>query len=61
VVAAGAPQEIVTEQLVRDVFGIESCIIPDPATGAPLVLPAPPRQPCLDVMPVAAEAVGRHA
>lgn len=41
VVAAGDPREVVTERLVRDVFGIETCVLADPQTGAPLVLPSP--------------------
>lgn len=38
--AAGAPIDVVTDALVRDVFGLESSVIPDPLTGKPLVLPA---------------------
>lgn len=38
-VAAGPPGEVLTEKLVLDVFGLRSRIIPDPDTGAPLVLP----------------------
>lgn len=39
VMAQGAPDEIVTEQLVCDVFGVACRIIPDPVTGTPLVVP----------------------
>lgn len=39
VVAAGNPAEIVTEELVRTVFDLESRILPDPVTGTPLVVP----------------------
>ncbi|MEY9953003.1 ABC transporter ATP-binding protein [Leifsonia sp. EB34] len=39
VVAAGAPAEVVTADLVRDVFGVESVIAPDPVAGTPLVVP----------------------
>jgi iron complex transport system ATP-binding protein len=47
VVAAGDPREVVTETLVREVFGLPSRIVPDPVTGKPLVLPAdrPPAAP----------------
>lgn len=38
-VAAGTPEEIITADLVRDVFGVESHIVPDPVSGSPLVLP----------------------
>jgi ABC-type cobalamin/Fe3+-siderophores transport system ATPase subunit len=39
VVAEGAPREIVTPDLVQFVFGVECLTIPDPVTGAPLVIP----------------------
>ncbi len=38
-VAQGPPGEVVTEELVRDVFGLEARVIPDPVSGTPLVLP----------------------
>jgi iron-siderophore transport system ATP-binding protein len=38
--AAGAPSEIVDGDFVRDVFGLEACVIDDPVTGTPLCLPA---------------------
>jgi iron complex transport system ATP-binding protein len=37
--ALGAPSDVITAELVRDVFGLESTVIPDPLTGKPLVLP----------------------
>ncbi|MFD8238152.1 ABC transporter ATP-binding protein, partial [Streptomyces albidoflavus] len=37
VVAEGAPSDIVTEQLVSDVFGMRCSVVPDPASGTPLV------------------------
>lgn len=39
VVAAGDPAEIVTEELVRTVFELESRVVPDPVTNTPLVVP----------------------
>jgi iron complex transport system ATP-binding protein len=39
VVAAGVPSEIVTPDLVRDVFGLDSQVVPDPVSGTPLVVP----------------------
>ncbi|WP_280387313.1 ABC transporter ATP-binding protein [Nocardia wallacei] len=39
VVAAGAPREIVTAELVREVFDLGCRIVDDPETGAPLVVP----------------------
>ncbi|MFF5975505.1 ABC transporter ATP-binding protein [Streptomyces sp. NPDC012769] len=42
VVAEGAPGEVVTAELVREVFGLESVVVPDPVTGSPLVVPGAP-------------------
>ncbi|WP_285320783.1 ABC transporter ATP-binding protein [Pseudarthrobacter sp. lyk4-40-TYG-27] len=39
VTAAGTPADVVTEHLVRDVFGLESRVIPDPVSGTPLIIP----------------------
>ncbi|GAB2947270.1 ABC transporter ATP-binding protein [Micromonospora polyrhachis] len=39
VVAAGAPREILTADLVRDVFGLDCVVVPCPVTGAPMVVP----------------------
>nr|WP_308288182.1 ABC transporter ATP-binding protein [Streptomyces corallincola] len=40
VVAEGAPADIVTAELVEEVFGLRCQVIEDPATGTPLVVPA---------------------
>jgi iron complex transport system ATP-binding protein len=37
--AAGAPGEVLTADAVREVFGLESRVVPDPVSGAPMVLP----------------------
>ncbi|WP_405955978.1 ABC transporter ATP-binding protein [Streptomyces phaeochromogenes] len=42
IVAAGPPSEIVTADLVREVFGLECVVVPDPVTGSPLVVPGAP-------------------
>ncbi|MEU8762235.1 ABC transporter ATP-binding protein [Streptomyces sp. NPDC048659] len=42
VVAEGPPSEIVTAELVREVFGLDSVVVPDPVTGSPLVVPGAP-------------------
>ncbi|MFG3056177.1 ABC transporter ATP-binding protein [Kitasatospora sp. NPDC048239] len=42
IVAQGAPGEVVTAELVREVFGLESVVVPDPVTGTPLVVPGAP-------------------
>ncbi len=39
VVAAGSPSEVITEGLVSSVFGLDSLIVTDPVSGAPMVLP----------------------
>ncbi|WP_291796181.1 ABC transporter ATP-binding protein, partial [Brevibacterium sp.] len=38
-VASGTPAEILTEQRVREVFGLDCRILTDPDTGTPVVLP----------------------
>jgi iron complex transport system ATP-binding protein len=38
--AIGGPDEVITEVLVKEVFGLESRVIGDPLTGKPLVLPS---------------------
>ncbi|MGR3939464.1 ABC transporter ATP-binding protein [Streptomyces sp. BRA346] len=42
VVARGRPSEVVTAELVREVFGLEAVVVPDPVTGSPLVVPGAP-------------------
>ena len=39
VVAEGRPAEVVTEELVADVFGVRARVLPDPETGTPMVVP----------------------
>lgn len=45
IVAEGHPADIVTAELVREVFGLEAVIVPDPVTGSPLVVPGAPWSP----------------
>ncbi|MFJ1600021.1 ABC transporter ATP-binding protein [Streptomyces sp. NPDC088261] len=45
VVAEGEPGAVVTAELVREVFGLESVVVPDPVTGSPLVVPGAPYRP----------------
>jgi iron complex transport system ATP-binding protein len=40
VVACGPPDEVVTEELVRDVFDVEVRVVEDPVTGGPMCIPA---------------------
>ncbi|MGD9958045.1 ABC transporter ATP-binding protein [Nocardioides sp.] len=37
--AAGDPADVLTTTVVRDVFGMDSQVIPDPVSGRPMVLP----------------------
>ncbi|MFC3965708.1 ABC transporter ATP-binding protein [Nocardia jiangsuensis] len=39
IVATGAPARVVTAELVREVFALDSRVIADPETGTPLVIP----------------------
>ncbi|GAA3691208.1 hypothetical protein GCM10023081_30820 [Arthrobacter ginkgonis] len=39
IVAAGRPADVVTEDLVSEVFGLPCRVVPDPVAGTPLVLP----------------------
>ncbi|MEU5923024.1 ABC transporter ATP-binding protein [Streptomyces antimycoticus] len=44
IVARGRPGDIVTADLVHEVFGLASVVVPDPVTGSPLVVPGTPWQ-----------------
>jgi iron complex transport system ATP-binding protein len=37
--AVGAPADVLTAELVEDVFGVPCRVVPDPETGTPLVVP----------------------
>lgn len=39
IVAEGAPGEVLTAGLVRDVFGLDSVVVADPVVGTPMVVP----------------------
>ena len=41
IVAHGRPEEVVTAEMVEEVFGLAVRVISDPLTGTPLVLPLP--------------------
>ncbi|MFI7383427.1 ABC transporter ATP-binding protein [Streptomyces sp. NPDC049813] len=45
IVAEGAPEKVVTAELVREVFGLPCVVVPDPVTGSPLVVPGTPWSP----------------
>ncbi|MEU2162128.1 ABC transporter ATP-binding protein [Streptomyces sp. NPDC019208] len=42
IVAEGHPTDIVTAELVEEVFGLASIVVADPVTGSPLVVPGAP-------------------
>jgi len=42
--AEGNPGDIVTEQLVHDVFGLRALVIEDPVSGTPMIVPAKRRR-----------------
>jgi iron complex transport system ATP-binding protein len=39
IVAAGPPDEVVTQEVVQDVFGLDCLVVPCPVSGRPLVVP----------------------
>ena len=39
VVAQGAPADVVDAALMQEVFGLPSLVMPNPATGTPMVVP----------------------
>ncbi|WP_203741386.1 ABC transporter ATP-binding protein [Actinoplanes cyaneus] len=41
IVAQGPPAEVFTVELLAEVFGLTAMVVPDPATGTPLVVPLP--------------------
>ncbi|WP_278313872.1 ABC transporter ATP-binding protein [Lolliginicoccus levis] len=43
VVASGPPREVVTPELVREVFGVDCIVVDDPLSGTPMVIPRPRR------------------
>lgn len=41
-VAVGRPAEVLTRERIRDTFGIECVVVPDPVGGTPMVVPTGP-------------------
>ncbi|THF81652.1 ABC transporter ATP-binding protein [Cohnella fermenti] len=37
--AEGEPSEVITSELIKDVFGLDSTVISDPVSGSPLIVP----------------------
>ncbi|MGW3628095.1 ABC transporter ATP-binding protein [Streptomyces sp. NPDC000880] len=59
VVAEGAPADVVTAELVEQVFGVKSQVIDDPESGTPLVVPAARRRTATAVSAGAADRGSR--
>lgn len=45
IAAQGDPREIVTAELIADVFGLPCRVMDDPETGTPMIVPAARRRP----------------
>ena len=58
IVAEGAPVDIVTAELVEEVFGLRCRVIADPETGTPLIVPARGRRARIGDPAAPQEAVG---
>lgn len=43
IVTTGHPRDVVTAELIEDVFGLRALVVPDPVTGTPSVVPLDPR------------------
>ena len=39
IAAEGTPHDVITESIVREVFGLEAKVVPDPVSGTPLLIP----------------------
>ena len=40
IAAAGTPADVITAELVREVFGLDCIVVDDPVSGTPMVVPA---------------------
>lgn len=52
VLADGAPWEVITPEVLATAFGLDALVIPDPASGRPLVVPLDPIEPQRTAPPV---------
>lgn len=43
IVTTGDPADVMTPQLVEEVFGLKALVVPDPVTGTPTIVPLDPR------------------
>jgi iron complex transport system ATP-binding protein len=58
IVAEGIPEEVITEQVVQDVFGLAVKVIPDPVAGTPMVVPIGRHTTRITAPPAALPAAG---
>ena len=52
VVTTGSPEEVMTPDLVHEVFGLRAMVVPDAVTGTPSLVPLDPRSEGVDLAPV---------
>ncbi|MFT3943950.1 MAG: ABC transporter ATP-binding protein [Ancrocorticia sp.] len=45
IIRTGSPKQVITAELISEVFGMEALIVPDPVTGTPTVVPLDARYP----------------
>lgn len=43
IVTTGTPHQVITADLIAEVFGLRALVVPDPVTGTPAVVPLDPR------------------
>jgi iron complex transport system ATP-binding protein len=63
IVAVGAPQDVITRELLRSVYGVTADVDISPATGRPIVVVASPETaaPAIDVQVLVVGGAGRGA
>ncbi|MGO1949401.1 MAG: ABC transporter ATP-binding protein [Mycobacteriaceae bacterium] len=52
IVRTGTPEDVMTPELVEEVFGLRALVVPDPVTGTPNIVPLDPRVKGNEVAPV---------
>ncbi|WP_420099286.1 ABC transporter ATP-binding protein [Corynebacterium sp.] len=60
IVTTGAPSDVMTPELVEDVFGLRALVVPDPVTGTPNIVPLDPRRAANVVAPVNPSHEAQH-
>jgi iron complex transport system ATP-binding protein len=52
IITTGSPDEVMTPDLVHEVFGLRAMVVPDPVTGTPSIVPLDPRSEGVELAPV---------